>query len=101
MTGARSVEKRVLLTPREQNRVARLLRKASEAADCTITFSDITRAGLFLLLDHRDEFLGQLRKAGPWFRPQRGNKNSTVEFEEELTEIFRRVVRSRKAGRKS
>ena len=61
----RNIEKRVLLTAQEEQQIAKFLYQAGVAAGCTITFSDIIRAGLFLLLKRRKEFVRQREKAGP------------------------------------
>lgn len=92
---ARSIENRVLLTARERKEIDRLLGDMEKAAECKITFSDITRALLQIAVEHRKDLCKRVALY-EMSRPSLRDESAIYDFASGLAGILEEGICSKK-----
>lgn len=87
-------EKRVLLTPSEEQSFESLVARTAHALGTPLKSSHVLRAAIAVLLRAEDDLVRESRSIAPLTRPPNGSAHAIAAFERSIAEIITRAVRS-------
>ena len=93
-------EKRVLLTPKEEEVLDRLVERLERQLDCKIGLSNLIRSALRAVRERTPHVLDAARELGPLDRPPYGDERALARFEKDLAKVILKGLRKRQKRRK-
>ncbi len=87
-------EKRVLLTPAEEQSFESLVARIAHALGTPLKSSHLIRAAIAVLLRAEDDLVRESRSIAPLTRPPNGSAHAIAAFERSVADIITRAVRS-------
>ncbi len=87
-------EKRVLLTPGEEQSFESLVSRLANALGTPLKSSHLLRAAIVLLLRAEDDLVRESRSISPLTRPPNGSAHAIAAFERSIADMITRSIRS-------